>query len=130
MSARTPIIRQIAWLATIPQFAALVTAMLAGMWLWPPGGIYLGAAAYLLYSIGSRLTIPRTHRAGVRLTRQQRFAEAIPKFEESLAFFERYAWIDRYRSVVLMSPSAISYREMALSNIAFCYSQIGDGEQA
>ncbi len=29
-----------------------------------------------------------------------------------------------------MTPSAMSYREMALCNIAFCYSQIGKGEQA
>ena len=29
-----------------------------------------------------------------------------------------------------MSPSAASYREMALANIGFCYSQIGDGDEA
>ena len=30
----------------------------------------------------------------------------------------------------MMSASAISYREMALCNIAFCYSQLGDGQKA
>ncbi|HEX7447932.1 MAG TPA: hypothetical protein VF306_10325 [Pirellulales bacterium] len=29
-----------------------------------------------------------------------------------------------------MSSSAISYREMALCNIAFCYAQLGNGENA
>jgi hypothetical protein len=29
-----------------------------------------------------------------------------------------------------MTPGAMSYREMALVNIAFCYVQIGDGVQA
>jgi len=30
----------------------------------------------------------------------------------------------------MMSPSAMSYREMALINIAFAYSQIGNGKRA
>ena len=50
--------------------------------------------------------------------------------QESYDFFTRCRWLDRYRAVTLMSLSAISYREMALINIAFAYSQIGDGGKA
>jgi tetratricopeptide (TPR) repeat protein len=126
-------IRQISWIAAIPQFIVLALAVGMGMLLSPANltfGMTCGAATYLLYSFGSRLLIPRYHRTGIALSRQQRFADAIPHFERSLEFFDRHDWVDRYRSIVLMSPSAMSYREMALANIAFCYSQIGDGEQA
>lgn len=55
------------------------------------------------------------------------FAEAIREFEASYAFLSRYRWLDDYRCVFLMSPAAMTYREMALINIAFSYSQLGDG---
>jgi tetratricopeptide (TPR) repeat protein len=129
MSSGPPIIRQVSWPATIPQFVALALAMAIGAFLGGRDAALWGGAVYLAYSIGSRSLIPRAHRAGVRLFKQQRFAEAIAKHQESFEFFERHPWIDDYRSIVLMSPSAMSYREMALLNIAFCYGQLGDGAQ-
>lgn len=115
----------------IPQLAALGFAVAVGMYLTQTSnGVILGAAAYLAYANGSRMLIARDHRRGVRLYRQQQFAAAIQAFDESYRFFSRNPWIDRFRSLVLMSPSAISYREMALCNIAFCYSQLGNGENS
>jgi tetratricopeptide (TPR) repeat protein len=130
MASGIPIVRQLSWLTVLPQVVALFGAMAVAFLLNASNPALYGAAAYLAYSIGSRIVITRSHRAGVRLTKQQRFAEAIPKFQQSLAFFESQPWIDRFRSIVLMSPSAASYREMALANIAFCYGQLGDGEQS
>lgn len=130
MSSQTPIVRQVSWPAALPQFAALAAAMAIGYLLGGRDGAPWGALAYLAYSIGSRRIIPKAHRAGIALVKQQRFAEAIPKFQESFEFFERHPWIDRFRSITLMSPSAASYQEMALANIAFCYGQLGDGEQS
>ena len=130
MSSRTPIVRQVSWIATIPQFVALLIAMAIGTTFSPHDGIVWGGGAYLAYSIGSRMLIPRHHRAGMALLRQNRFEEAIPQFKESLRFFDCHSWIDRFRSVVLMSPSAAGYREMALANLAFCYGQIGEGTQS
>lgn len=131
--SRTPVVRQISWLAVLPQLAACGAATAIGTWLVrkPNGiGMMLGAATYLAYSIGSRRLIPRDHRRGMHLYRNEQYAAAIQAFEESYVFFSRHRWIDRFRAVVLMSPSAISYREMALCNIAFCYSQLGDGQNA
>jgi tetratricopeptide (TPR) repeat protein len=130
MSSSLPIVRQISWLATLPQLAALFAAMGVGAVIDQRNGVLLGTVAYLAYSIGSRQLIARDHRAGIMLFKQQRFAEAIPKFADSLAFFDRHPWIDRLRSITMMSASAVSYREMALANIAFCYGQLGDGEQS
>ncbi len=133
MTSPPPTIRPISWLAVIPQFVALGIAVGAGVLLSPANqtlGMTCGAGAYVLYSFGSRALIAREHRAGITLNNQQRFADAIPHFQRSFEFFDRHDWIDRYRSIVLMNPGAISYREMALANIAFCYIQMGDGVQA
>lgn len=62
--------------------------------------------------------------------RRGEFDAAILRFQQSLEWFERHPWIDNRRSIVLMSCSAMSYREMALVNIAFCHSQRGDGQNA
>lgn len=45
--------------------------------------------------------------------------------EASDAFFRRHAWLDRWRPVIMLSASAISYREMALLNIGFFNAQLG-----
>ena len=126
-----PVVRQISWIAVLPQLTALACAVAIGVYLTQESdGIILGAIAYLIYSTGSRMVIARDHRRGMRLYRNRQFAAAIQAYEDSYEFFTRHPWIDRLRAVIMMSPSAISYREMALCNIAFCYSQLGNGEEA
>jgi hypothetical protein len=125
-----PVIRRISWLAVVPQLLALGAAIMLARHFQLRDSTLVGGIGYLVYSAGSRKILTSHHRAGIRLVREQRFAEAIEKFQRSLLFFDKHRWIDRYRSIVLMSPSALSYREMALANIAFCYSQIGDGAHA
>lgn len=127
---RTPVVRQVSWTATIPQVVSLVIAITVASYVLGSEGVWVGALVYLTYSIGARMIIPRHHRAGVRLIRQQKFSEATACFRQSLSFFDRHAWVDDYRSVVLMSASAVSYREMALANIGFCYAQLGDGRSS
>lgn len=124
-------VRPISWLGLFVTLLALFLAMWAG-WYLAGGteGLMLGAALYLVYSVGSRLAVGRLHRRAMALVKRERYAEAIPLFQESLEFFDRHTWIDRFRFVALMSSAAMGYGEMALLNIAFCYSQIGDGRQA
>jgi tetratricopeptide (TPR) repeat protein len=130
MSTRTPIVRQISWVAAIPAFVVAAAAIVTGVIVDPRAGVVWGAGAFLAYSLGSRRLIARSHRRGIALVKQGQFGEAIGQFQQSLAFFDRHPWGDRFRCVTLMSASATSYREMALVNIAFCYSQIGDGKRA
>jgi tetratricopeptide (TPR) repeat protein len=66
----------------------------------------------------------------MKLFKQERFAEAIPQFQQSYGFFAKHAWVDRWRSLTLLSSSRISYREMALLNLAFCLGQTGQQAQA
>lgn len=130
MSTRTPIVRQISWPAAIFQFLLLALLMGGAFYVYPPFGAIFVAAGFLTYTLAARSLVPWHHRAGVRHYKRRRFREAISCFEKSLQFFERHSWIDRYRAIVLLSASAVSYQEMALANMGFCHSQSGDGKQA
>lgn len=90
-----------------------------------PEPTLLGLWAYVMISISLRLGITPAHRKGVQAVKAGRFADAIPYFEQSRAYFEKRPWLDRYRYLLLLSTTAWSYREMAMANRAFCLSQLG-----
>ena len=92
--------------------------------------ILAGVSIYLMISYILRFQIPKHHRKGVSLYRKKLFKEAIPQFQKSYGFFNKNRWIDRFRFITLMSSSRVSYTEMALLNMAFCYGQIGDGKKS
>ena len=64
------------------------------------------------------------------LVKKEKYEQAIEAFQKSYSFFSKYTWIDQYRFITMLSSSKISYREMALLNIAFCYSQIYNGKNS
>ena len=88
------------------------------------------ALTYLVLSYGLNNFIPLDHRTGMRLVNKKEFENAIPYFQKSYDFFSKYSWLDKYRYIMLLSSSKMCYREMSLTNIAFCYSQIGQGNKA
>lgn len=91
---------------------------------------FYGAFTYLILSTGLRYFIPKNHREGMKFTNTNQFEKAIFEYEKSYKFFTKKKWIDKYRFITLLSSSKMGYREMALCNIAFCYSQIGNGTKA
>ncbi|MEO8609965.1 MAG: hypothetical protein ABI690_18875 [Chloroflexota bacterium] len=131
MGSKTPVVRQVSWLMLIPQLLVMAALIVLIALLFPPKPLMMsvayGSFLYLLYSYGSRWLLLKSHRQGMALTQANDYRGAIEKYNESYHFFSDHPWIDRYRYFTLMSPSLISFREMALINIAFCYSQIGDG---
>jgi len=130
MSSKVPVIKQVAWISLLPQLIVMGILLFLFYYFEARDFIFNGVVSYILLSLLLRTQIPKSHRKGIRLTRAQRFDEALLYFKKSLDFFSRYAWIDRYRYLVLLSSSSISYTEMAMVNIAFCYSQTGEGEKA
>lgn len=134
MSSKAPITRQTSWPMVAPQLLSMLALMFFVQILFQPESILhsitIGASIYLLYSCGSRRLIARTHRKGIWLSKEGRFEEAIEQYEKSYAFFNKNSWIDRYRGVAMMTPSAISYREMALINIVYCLAQLGQAQQS
>lgn len=134
MSAKQPAIRVTSWRMVIPQLAIMAGLIVVVAVVFKPQppvlAFTIGAAIYLLYSYASRWLLLKSHKRGVKLTFNGEYEAAIAHHEASLRFFERYPWIDRFRAVVLMTPSAFSFTEMALMNIAYCYGQLGDIQAA
>jgi tetratricopeptide (TPR) repeat protein len=130
MASNIPIVRQIGWLSVIPQFLVMGILIFIYHLIGSEMPMFWGALTYLLFSFGLRSIVPIKHRRGIKLTKQYKFAEAIPYFQQSADFFSRHNWVDKYRYLILLNSSKLSHREMAFCNIAFCYSQIGDGQKA
>jgi len=128
MKSKTPTVRQIAWLSLIPQLIVLSLIILAWYQFDKTNFIIYGAITYVLISQALRRVIAREHRKGIVKVHKQDFSGAIPHFERSYQFFKENKWVDQYRFLTLLSSGRMSYREMALNNIAFCHSQTGNGK--
>ena len=125
MASRFPVVRQTAWLSLVPQI--LVMVLLAFIF-YPVNDrhfLWMAAAVYITLGLTLRTTIPSNHRKGLYFARKQKYEEALECFQESIRFFRARPWIDKYRYLVLLSSSRISYLEMDLINEAFCLSQTG-----
>ena len=129
MSSSTPTIRQVNYLAVIPQIAILFAFILIYRTLGFKFYLGMGAITYLMLSYLLRFLLPLEHRKGILQIQKNNFQDAIPHFEKSFAFFQERLWLDKYRWLTMLSSSRISYQEMALVNIAFCYTQIGEGKK-
>lgn len=92
--------------------------------------IISGCITYLIISFSLRTFIPKSHKKGMKFLNVSKFQDAISEFHKSYDFFTKYNWLDKYRFITLLSSSAMSYKEMALNNIAFSYGQLGNGENA
>lgn len=130
MSSKQPVIRATAWWMLIPQILVMLgLVVLVALIVRPQPpvlAVTIGAGIYLLYSYGIRWLLLKPHKRGLRLGFQGDYHAAIASHQASYRFFERHQWVDRYRAITLMSPSAFTYTEMALMNMAYCYGQLGD----
>lgn len=86
--------------------------------------LLIGAGFYLIWSRMSMLVLLRHHRTGIQFLRSGAHAMAIQQFEQSYRLFARFPWLDNFRWLTLLSPSALSYREMALNNIGYAFVQM------
>lgn len=127
MTSTTPIIKQISWLSLAPQLAVGALLFLAADLLGAGDPFLVAAVAYLALLFSLRWLVAYHHRKGIALVKKAGFEQAIERFLKSLAFFQKHPWVDKYRYVTLLSSTGISYREMALVNIAYCHGQIGNG---
>lgn len=123
MSSGKPIVRQIAWLSIIPQFFVMGVLVVVFILLVKPFtlAIILAMTVYLVTSFILEHYVPYHHRKGILLYKQGNYVQAIEEYKKSYDFFCRHSWIDKYRYLTLLSSSKLSYTEMALMNIAFCY---------
>ncbi len=127
---KSPTIRKVAWSSLFPQVGIMLIIFLIYDIIGVSNPMLAFIVTYILLSVGLRTLIPKDHREGIELVGKKKFAAAIPRFEDSYRFFKKYDWVDKYRYVTMFSSSAMSFQEMALCNIAYCYTQMDNKNQA
>ena len=127
MSSNIPTVRQIAWISIVPQL--LIMGLIMLIWYQFNTSVFLicGAISYIFLSQLLKRTFTREHRKGMFSIKSEKFEEAVSHFQKSYDFFRENEWMDKFRFVALLSSSKMTYKEMALNNIAFCYGQLGNG---
>jgi tetratricopeptide (TPR) repeat protein len=131
MSSKLPFIRQASLISLVPQTIVLILFVFITSFLNLDIIFHVLISIVLFYIFALLLRkIAWYHRKGIKLMKTKNFIKAIPMFQKSYEFFSRRSWIDKYRFIFLLSSSHISYREMALINIAFCNTQINQGREA
>lgn len=128
MSSKAPTVRQFAWISIIPQLLIMGLIMLIWYQFNKADFVLYGAITYLIISQLLRRLIAREHRKGMAKVKMEDYENAILHFKNSYEFFQENDWIDKYRFLTLLSSGKMSYKEMALNNLAFCYGQIGNGK--
>jgi tetratricopeptide (TPR) repeat protein len=134
MLQQMPVVRQIDWSQLIPQVIAIavltVIIHLLVVSLEIPTAVALAALVYLIFCRIMRALFAREQSAGIADYRAGRFPDAIKHFETSHRFFSQHPWLDAFRSLLFGVAGPNPYRIIALCNIAYCYSQLGDGARA
>jgi tetratricopeptide (TPR) repeat protein len=60
----------------------------------------------------------------------ENFQDVISHFKANYEFFSAHPWLDKLRWLIFGVSSPNPYRIIALCNMAYCYTQIGDGRRA
>lgn len=120
-----PLINYISWKSILPPLLVAAALILLANFLLPvrelAEAFVVGGGVFVAYTFGSRHFIASANRRGLKAVARGEYDSAVEHFKESHAFFSKHEWLDRYRSVTLMSPSLWSYREVALMNILTAY---------
>ena len=130
MASTTPVLQQISWPSLVPQIVIGVLLFQAAEHMGADNPVMAAAIVYVAALFSLRWLVAFHHRMGMRNYKKGNFEKAMGYFEKSHDFFRRHPWIDKYRYITLLSSTRISYREMALLNIAFCHGQIGNGRES
>jgi tetratricopeptide (TPR) repeat protein len=125
-----PVIRQQKFLYVLPQIVVMVLLSIPFYFLDKYNFMLYGLLVFFVLFYALRTLVPRHHRQGIKYYKKQDYALAIDCFQKSYDFFKRNAFVDKYRFILLLSSSRISYAEMANVNVAFCLSQLGKKAEA
>lgn len=111
------------------QLMVIILLMLIFQFIGVANPVVIAAVVYLLLAFILRLLVLASFRKGMGYYRRSAYDKAIEEFEKCYDFLIRNRWLDDYRYITMIS-SQISYIEMTLLNMAFCYSQLGNKTMA
>jgi tetratricopeptide (TPR) repeat protein len=130
MASTQPTVRQIRSIAVVIQVIIICIFIIIYNLFNTSDPFLYALITYLVLQLLLRYSISLNHRKGISLYRVKKYKEAIEEFEKSYTYFNKHRWIDKYRSIVLLSSGRMSYLEMAMINMAYCHSQIGEGTKS
>lgn len=132
MAPQATVVPSVRWYALLLAFVPLLAFIAVGYAVFgQDDGLIVAIVAYAGYRFFIvRRIVCRDHRNGIVLTRHGQFADAIAAFQRSEASWERHPTLDRYRALVLGSPTSHSFRLFAKYNQAYCLSRLGRGAEA
>lgn len=126
---KTRIQRPIDWRHASLNLVVLIMVCALGYYFDKSNGILLATALFLITAFSLRSWLGYHHRKGVYHCRQGDWNAAIAEFSQSLMFFEKNRWLDRFRGLTMLS-SGHSYIEMALISLGYCHIQLDCPEKA
>jgi tetratricopeptide (TPR) repeat protein len=85
---------------------------------------------FLLTLLAKWLFFPNVLYEGIKLIREAKFEEAIPIVQQTIDYYLKKSWIDKYRFWLLISSAKRSIGESSTCNLAYCYLQIGQVNRA
>jgi len=86
---------------------------------------------YLFLTLLARwLFFPNVLYEGIKLIREAKFQEAIPVVQQTIDYYSKKPWIDKYRFWLLISSAKRTITESSTCNLAYCYLQIGQVKRA
>ena len=125
MASKVPFVKnEINWMAVIIKLSFLIVLNLLFYFIDKKAFFVEAVFVYVMISYSLRiLVVPKEHRTGINLIRNEKFEEAIPYFQKCVDFFTKYAWVDKYRVITMFISSKRTFREISLCNEAFCMLQ-------
>ena len=128
MRSKVPFVKkEIAWLSLIPRLLYLGLLCLAFYPLDKKNFFIYAIIVHSLITFGLRKwALPAVVHSSVALIKEGKFEEAIPYIKESIDYYDKHPWIDKYRFLLMVSSSKLCIMELLLCNLAYCHLQIGD----
>jgi hypothetical protein len=119
------------WLAVIPRIIIL-TLFIFIFYSAHIRSFYLyGAFAQILFSRSIKLMLmPRSVYTSTELIGQAEFNKTIPFLDNSIEYFNKHAWIDQYRILLMISSSKGSIKESLICNKAVCLLRNGNVKES
>ncbi len=123
--------QEINWVALIPKLLVLGILCWCAYQFNKKDFFLIGLLSFLILTkIARWIFFPKVLHAGLKLIREAKFQEAIPFVQDSIDYYTKHSWIDKYRFVLLISSSKKTIREVSICNLAYCYLQTGNVQRA
>ncbi|TAM93492.1 MAG: hypothetical protein EPN39_19880 [Chitinophagaceae bacterium] len=114
------------WFALFPRLLALGILCLCFYPLDKQSFFFFAIFIYFLLTLLEKwLFFPNVMYEGIKLIREAKFEEAIPVVQQTIDYYLKRPWVDKYRFWLLISSSKRSITESSTCNLAYCYLQIG-----